>query len=345
MYFYPDFQHPNNQRYSLQSCCGTYLNKPGAPGIKRLLLSLFLLAILWPAGYGQQPSDLSLYMYNNMYFNPGFAGSSGGIAANALMREQYIGFKDDEGNRLAPRLIFVTLDSPIRKIHGGVGGSILSDQIGFFNNIQVNLGYAFRQELGPGTLGIGVQLQIDNIKIDFDKYKEHVIDDFDPVITEGEQSDLLLDCNAGIYYEVPEKFYVGLSAIQLVQPKGKNTWYQHRRTYSLSGGYNFTVPGHPLWAIQPSAIIYYDGGAFQWNLSAILAYKKKYWGGLGYRFQESAIIMGGVEIKNFRIGLAYDVNTTGLNPYNGGSVEVMLGYTFKMELEKYRKRYKNTRFL
>ncbi len=311
-----------------------------------LLLPVVLLLSL--AGYAQQPSHLSQYMFNEMVYNPAFAGNGGGICANGLFRQQYIGFKDDQGNKLAPQSFFLTLDAPIRKIHGGIGGSVTSDKIGFFNNISVNLGYAFRMDLGAGTFAIGAQFQLDNIKLDYDKLKENAFDpEQDPVLQgiDGNQTDLLLDGNLGLYYEVPDKFYVGIASQQIAQSFGRNTHYQHRRTYTLNGGYNYVLPSYPLWEIKPAAMIYYDGGAFQWNLSALVTYKKKYWGGLGYRFQDAAIILAGLNIKNFRVGLSYDISTSALTSYSSGSLEVMLGYCFKMELEKYRKRYKNTRFL
>lgn len=293
----------------------------------------------------QQPTVLSLFMFNNMLYNPGYAGSNGGINAIGLFRDQWIGYKDMDGNSLTPRTFFLTVDAPIRKLHGGIGGSVMSDKIGFFNNISVNLGYAFRMDLGPGVFAAGAQLQLDNIKYDYSKLKDNMIVEPDPIIPETEQSDLLLDGALGLYYEVPEKYYIGLSASQIAQSKGRNTSYKHRRTYTLAGGYHWILPDHPLWELSPSAIIHYDGGTFQWNLSALVTYKKKFWGGLGYRFQENVILLAGLNIKNFNVGLAYDISTSALNKYNSGTVEVMIGYCFKMELEKYRKRYKNTRFL
>jgi type IX secretion system PorP/SprF family membrane protein len=329
----------------LESFTGTYNRRhPAGHFIRMTLLSLAVM-ILVPGLHAQQPTHLSQYMFNNMLYNPGYAGNSGGIAATGLIREQWIGYSDNAGDKLGLQTIFFTVDAPIRKLHGGVGGSVTSDKIGFFNNIAVNLGYAFRADLGEGTFAAGAQLQLDNIKIDFAKFKGHVIDENDPVILEGNESDLIVDAGLGFYYEVPEKYYVGLSANHLAESKGKNTSYQQRRTYTLTGGYNFVIPGRPLWELKPVAIFHYDGGAFQWNLSALLTYKKKFWGGLGYRYQDAAVILAGMNIKNLRIGLSYDISTSALTTYNSGSVEVMISYCFKMELEKYRKRYKNTRFL
>jgi len=285
-------------------------------------------------------------MFHNMIYNPAFAGSNGGICINGLFRQQYIGFTDSQGNKESPQSFFVTADAPIRKLHGGVGGSIISDKIGFFNNILVNLGYAYRADIGPGEFSAGAAVMLENIKLDFAKFKDHVLDPNDPIFSaEGNQSDLMFDFSLGLFYQVPDKYYVGLSAIQILQSTGKNTYYQLRRTYFLNGGYNFILPAHPEWEIRPTAMFQYDGGAFQWNLSAIVAYNKKFWGGVGYRYQDAAIIIAGMSIKGIRVGLSYDITTSQLANYSSGSVEVSLGYCFRVEAEKFRKRYKNTRFL
>ena len=182
-------------------------------------------------------------MFNNMLYNPAYAGNSGGIAANALIREQYIGFKDSQGNKGAPQTMFVTIDAPIRKLHGGIGGSVISDQIGDSSISHVNVGYAFRADVGQGTFAGGAQLQLDNIKLDYSKFKDHFIDPGDPVLTqEGDQSDLVIDGSLGVYYEVPDKYYIGLSADHIAETQGKNTYYKHRRTYSLTGGIQLRNP-------------------------------------------------------------------------------------------------------
>ena len=339
------YTHPNNQKLNLNSTPGNSFCGRITGSKLRMVFSMVLFCA-WTVGSAQQTPVLSQYMFNNMFYNPAYAGNGGGICVNGLFREQWIGFKDNQGNKMAPESMFLTVDAPIRKLHGGVGGSVMLDKIGYFENISVNLGYAFRADLGAGTFAAGAQLQLDNIKLDFSKFKDHVIDENDPVLAEeADQSDLLADFALGLYYEVQDKYYIGISAAQIAQTKGKNTYYQHRRTYTLTGGYNFILPNYPLWEIKPTAIIQYDQGAFQWNLSGILTYKKKFWGGLGYRFQDAAIILAGLNIKNFRVGMSYDISTSALTNYNSGSVEVMIGYCFKMELEKYRKRYRNTRFL
>lgn len=296
------------------------------------------------ASLAQQNPMITQYMFTNMFFNPGFAGNSGGIAATGLFREQWIGFKDVDGNKVAPQSFLLTVDSPIKILHGGVGGSVFQDKIGFFRVIGVKVGYAFKLELGPGDFSIGIQLGFQNPKLDFAKFKP--VDTDDQLLQgKGNESDMLFDLAAGLFYKIPDKFYVGLSSDQLLQSKGNNTNYQLRRHYYLTAGYQWQIPNHPAFELQPSFLFLFDGAAFQLNISALLQYNNKFYGGLAYRIQDAVSILAGVNFKGFRIGAAYDISTSSLTKVNSGSVEVMLSYCFKIDTDKFRKSYHNTRFL
>jgi hypothetical protein len=87
----------------------------------------------------QQTSAITHYMFMNMAFNPAVAGSNDGINVTGLIREQWIGYKDDNGGNTAPQTFFLTIDSPINFLHGGIGGTVTSDILGPFNNTQLTL--------------------------------------------------------------------------------------------------------------------------------------------------------------------------------------------------------------
>jgi len=161
----------------------------------------------------------------------------------------------------------------------------------------------------------------------------------------SERSDMVFDLSAGLYYRIPDKFYVGLSGDQFLQSKGKNTFYQLKRTYFLTAGYQWAIPNHPVFELQPSLLLMYDGAEFQFNLSALVMYNNKFYGGLGYRLQDAVSVLAGINIKSLRIGLSYDICTSALSKYNSGSIEVMVSYCFKIDTDKFRKSYRNTRFL
>jgi type IX secretion system PorP/SprF family membrane protein len=283
-------------------------------------------------------------MFNNMAFNPGYAGSSEGICVTGLTRQQWIGFKDDDGSNVAPQTYFLTIDSPLKFLHGALSGFISQDKIAQYSNTNVKIGYAYKADIGPGNFSAGLQVGFMNTKMDFSKFNPN--QEGDPVLTEkSEQSDFVIDLALGLFYKVPDKYYIGLSADQLLQTKEPQTSYQLRRHYYLTGGYYYLLPNHPVFEIQPSALIEYDGAVVQFNLGALVEYNKKIWGGLEYRFQDAVAILAGMNFKSFRVGISYDIATSSITRYSYGGVEVMLNYCFKLKTEKFRKSYKNTRFL
>ena len=84
----------------------------------------------------------------------------------------------------------------------------------------------------------------------------------------------------------------------------------------------------------------------QIDLAALLEYKERFWGGVSYRLQDAVALIFGVQFKDFKIGYSYDINISKLKlPVGGGTHEFMLSYCFKLDVEKGRKSYKNTRFL
>jgi type IX secretion system PorP/SprF family membrane protein len=283
------------------------------------------------------------YMFTNMEINPAYAGGSGGICATGLVRSQWMGFSDGE-NKVAPQTYLLTVDAPIRILHGAVGGSVKQDKLGFFKNIAVKLGYAYRTDMGAGTFSAGLNVGFQNGSYDFSKFDPATPD---PLIgpASGKTSDMIFDLDAGLFYQVPDKYYVGLSANNLLQMSGKQIYYQTRRTYYVTGGYQWVIPGSPLFEIDPSAMFMYDGATFQFSASALVVYNKKFYGGLGYRLQDAISVLAGVSIKGLKIGVSYDIGTSAISKYNNGGLEVMVSYCFKIDRDKFRKSYRNTRFL
>ncbi|MEI7896414.1 MAG: PorP/SprF family type IX secretion system membrane protein [bacterium] len=307
---------------------------------------ILLASLACVSAFSQQPTVLTHYMFTDMATNPAFAGGSGGISITGLVRQQWMGWKDTDGTKSAPQTFLLTADAPIRKLHGGLGGSVSQDQIGFFKNIVVKLGYAYKMELGTGDIAFGLQGSLLNISYDASKFSA-IDKENDPVLNqlEGKTSDMAVDVGLGVFYKVPEKYYVGLSAENILQTKGKKTHYQMRRTYYLNGGYQWIVPNHPAFELLPSAQVMYDGAVLQLSASALIMYNNKFYGGLGYRLQDAVSVLAGVVIKGLRIGVAYDISTSAMSKYNNGSLEIMVNYCFKIDTDKFRKSYRNTRFL
>ena len=298
--------------------------------------------------FGQQAPQFTQYRNAQMFSNAGFAGMGPGICVNGIVRQQWSGFKDIDGNMVAPQTFLVSIDSPIKILHGGAGLSIVQDKLGFEDNTIVQLAYSFHLELSSGVLGIGAGLNLTNRNIDFSQFKPVV--DGDPVLLSAKQGDMLIDANLGFFYRGDNDLYFGLGAKNLFESHGKNfstsdrvIQYNTDRTLYLTAGYQFQMPGQPDFEIHPSLLIQSDFASTQYNLSAVVNYKNKFWGGVNYRFQESVGLIVGVRFRDFQVAYSYDVNTMFLGV--PGSHEVSLNYCFKIKADKTKTSYKNTRFL
>lgn len=87
--------------------------------INRLLFILLLFAA--KTTFGQQAPTFTHHPYTHMFSNAGFAGLGEGICLNGISRQQWVGFNDEDGNRVAPETFLITADSPISLLREALG--------------------------------------------------------------------------------------------------------------------------------------------------------------------------------------------------------------------------------
>ena len=292
--------------------------------------------------------------FGNSYgvINPGYYGLSEGVNVMGIYRNQWTGFKETSptgnGNVVSPRTFFVSADMPVRVLGGGIGLSVMKDQLGFEDNTALTLGYSYHLDIGMGTLGIGVALNMNNRNVDFSQ--ANPLQGGDPAIPTSGPSDMLLDMDLGWFYLVPERFYVAVSATSLLEAKGKALGDQSTssasfvgdRTFCLVGGYEYQFD-NPKYRLNPSVMILSDIASTQINASARLWYNNKFNFGVNYRYQESIDLIAGFVIKGVEVSYAYDINTKGIGL--PGSHEVAVSYHFKLDLDKSPRIYRSIRYL
>lgn len=312
---------------------------------------LVLVVVVMTAGlaHAQQMPIFTNYANSYAVINPGYYGLSEGVNAMGIYRNQWTGFKDEvTGGVVSPRTFLVSADLPIKFIKGGLGLSLMKDQLGFENDVAVNLGYSYHLDLGSGTLGIGLAFNFNNRSVDFSKAKP--LNDNDPVIPTGEQNDMLVDLNFGLYYSVPETFYIALSTTSLLETKGKalegksstSASFVGDRTFYLVAGYEYQFL-NPKFVLNPSMMVLSDIASTQFNVGTRLWYNNKIWFGVNYRYQESVDLLVGFMIKGIQVSYAYDINTMKLKL--PGSHEVSISYCFKLDLERSPRIYRSVRYL
>jgi type IX secretion system PorP/SprF family membrane protein len=283
----------------------------------------------------QEVPQFSQNMFNKLANNPGFAGSKGNVSASVLHRSQWLGF---EG---APSTQNFSIDAELPFLYGGVGLNVVKDNIAGFSNLGLQASYAYRTELGVGQIGMGMSVGMFQSGLDGGFLNPATLGD--DAIPQGDVKGSALDLGAGIYYNTQD-VYIGISSAHLTEPTIEWTDGQDfntERHYFLIAGYIHDL--NPALLLHPSIYLKSDGATSQLDINTNLIYNNKMWGGVSYRLDEGLILLTGMNVnEDLRLGLAYDV--TMLNPL-GNSLEVMLGYSFKINYDKPISKYKNPRFL
>ncbi len=314
--------------------------------MKKLKIAFLFLVMIARPLFSQQDPLSSQYMFNTLTFNPGVAGISGMICATAFNRQQWVGFKG------APSTTIFNVSSPVKpfNIKSGVGLVVESDNIGFDRDISFSGSYSYHMDLGQGTLGIGINAGMLNKTLDptwsIPAGDSHTPPSGDPLIPETKESHVAFDAGLGLYYKA-DKYYASLSVTHLNRPTfkfSKGAPYMSRHYY-LTAGYTLQLP-NPALELLPSFFAFSDGKVIQFNITSLIRYNKKAWGGVSYRSGDALIGMIGFELFNgVRLGYAYDFTLSDMKKNSSGSHEFMVNYCLDLGLGKSPMKYKSIRFL
>lgn len=291
-----------------------------------------------------------MHYQGQMGANPAFAGSSGNINLAAVNRNQWLGF---EG---APKTTVAGVDGSIKvfdRFHG-FGLVISNDEIGAFNSLMMNINYSYQIELEEGILGLGMRIGMINTKFDGSKLNPmpgQKNDDYhqndDQAILKASTNGSAADIGLGAHYQTP-KFYAGLSVLHLNSPKpsfDSDLSWKVKPAIFLGSGYLMALRDKK-YAIEPRIMIKSDFATWQYEIGAALHYSENLWGAIGYRNREAIILqIGGLVFGQVKMAYGYDLNTSKMAGYQGGTHEIALGYNFDLSLEKKSKAYKSVRFL
>jgi type IX secretion system PorP/SprF family membrane protein len=272
------------------------------------------------------------------------------ICATALNRQQWVGFKG------APSTTLFDVSAPISlfKRKHGVGLVIETDNVGFDKDLNLSAVYSYLLDLNIAKLGIGINLGIINKTIDptwnIPDGEGFVQPDEDPLIPTSKENFVAFDAGLGVYLNA-DKYYASLSVTHINQPKIKYTKEETKvisyvsRHYYLTAGYDVQLT-NPSFELLPSVFAYSDGKIIQFNITSLLRYNKKVWGGVSYRAGDAVIGIIGFELFNgIRIGYSYDYPLSDIRKNTSGSHEFMVNYCFDLSLGKSPMRYKSIRFL
>lgn len=287
--------------------------------------------------FAQQQEHYSMYMMNYYLVNPAEGGTDDYVDLKLGYRTQWVGL---EG---APKTMFLsghaainkheTKDTTVQQMpYHGVGGAIISDQIGPYAITTIKASYAYHLPISKKTIiSLGAFGGIKQYQMDVNKLESDKDGNIDPVAANTSAS-TVPDVSAGIWVVHAKKVFGGISAFQLLGNKInmadvkaaqlKGTLARH---YFATVGYNLKindkfslVPSIVAKAVSPAPVTI--------DLNAKFRYQDQAWLGVSYRNQDAVIGMVGVTLKKLiDIGYAFDFNTSDLNAYNRGSHEILIG--------------------
>ena len=157
----------------------------------------------------QQVPQFSQNMFNKLANNPAIAGSAESINATVLHRSQWMGFDG------APTTLNLSVDAPFEVLHGGIGLNVVSDAIAEYNNLGVQLSYAYQTDLGHGQLGIGASAGMFQSGLEGGNLNPADPENF------ATESGSTMDFGGGLYYNTRD-VYIGLSTLHITEPTIEN---------------------------------------------------------------------------------------------------------------------------
>jgi len=327
-----------------------------------IINKVYLLAVLLclsHAAQAQQSFRFSQYFQNAVTFNPAVSGSEDFVDLKVGYRQRLSGMSD------APQTYFISAHAPIEKkqknysfqnnslrisnpniydelalsrrpalqnFSHGVGGYIVSDMQGIFQQTSGFLTYALGYQIGNTIVSLGAgagmisrELDMEGVVVGDSEVTDDVYQAY--LAQQGRITDF--DVNAGIFVR-NEHFYVGYSANRIVENEifanveeiNATDQMEHYGMLGLRFNLNNTLlvtPGAFVKYVADEPLIY--------DLNLRIKYNDLLWLGASYRNTSTVVGMAGITLSNFiNLGYSYDLGLAEVNDFTSGVHEIALGF-------------------
>ncbi len=295
--------------------------------MKKLTLTAAMISATVIA-FAQQLPFSSQYYTNMFVINPAYTGTGDNTNAFITHRSQWTGIAG------SPQTSYLTLDGPIEAKKIGLGMKLYSDATDITSRMGAFANYSYRLKINDdNSILLGLSAGILNNRIDFSKAV--VRDTDDPFLFSKPQSKTVFSADFGLAY-IWKKLEVGFCIPQLIGNQikyqtvnGDNSYFNLSRHYQGSVKYVFDIikekeiTAYPLIMLRAA-----EGAPVQYDINAVLDWKKIGWFGITYHSNYAMALSAGVRYKNLSVGYAYDIGVSKFKSYMGSSSEFLLGYVF-----------------
>jgi type IX secretion system PorP/SprF family membrane protein len=320
----------------------TVLKTTHATSMRKVLLLTTLSLALVSGVHAQQDAQFSMYMFNRMVLNPAYAGVRGATNFTLCGRTQWVGI---DGH---PNTFTLSGDAPINLLHGGVGGSLMFDQIGPITTYNFRGAYAFRFNLGnqasggsnDAALQLGISPAVFGKQIDGTQFLPEVPNDPRLIELLGQQQGggAGFDLGAGVWFNSNSQkdlqVQIGASIDHILEPELGSfsglTETTLPRTIAAQAGVRIGSPNK----INVTPMVHFRSAAFVQNQieGSVLVNVSPMVFGMSYRGLSNAsdaiAIVGFNANQRMFIAYSYDYTLSQLRGATSGSHEIILSYTF-----------------
>lgn len=283
----------------------------------------------------QQDPMYSMYMWNMLGIQSGYAGSADVLNATALSRVQWSSING------APVTHNLSAHAPINRRSLGAGGSLVHDRIGRTYTTSAFADIAYRMRINRNTrLALGLKAGINHAAIANTQVEN--TDPNDPTFMSDMSGRIHPNFGFGAYLW-SKKGYVGLSVPKLMRNylasannDGMISRFHQEATHMfITGGYLFPmgmVKFRPAFMLRAT-----EGAPLSGDLSANFFFQDKFSLGAAYRHGDSVIGLLSAQINDqMKVGYAYDFGISTLTYKANGAHEVMISYAPVFTRERVR---------
>lgn len=298
-----------------------------------------VLSALGVTGWSQQSEQFSLYFLDPYINNPAYAGLDGSLSLTGGLRQQWT----DLPGRPSTQLLQAHM--PWYYASGAVGAQFINEQIGngAITHVSLSYNYVWQGEevlLSAGLSG-GLSMRRFNgadWRAPEGLYGPGTIDHQDPELSEQAVSGNAPFLAIGVY-GIWRDLEGGVSMRQVTSPEaaldplgnfGFRNWWQAQFLY------NWAIS--PVITLRPSFQVKTDGVKWQSDVSAMVSYNGKLFGGISLRgFSGSTInaliFAGGLQLnEHYQLAYSFDYTIGPLSPVAGASHEIMVRYNLNKRI-------------
>jgi type IX secretion system PorP/SprF family membrane protein len=318
---------------------------------KWIVISLFF-ACAASQGLAQQRAQMTHYLFQQLAYNPAYAGARGHLQSGMSFRSQWMGM---EGG---PRTAFLNAHGPLRNNRLALGFQSQADWTGPTQYVNFQVVYAYRIALEKVRFSGGIQVGMENFRADWTELDlETPIDDAFPMLASSWWSPLI---GVGVLAQ-GDRWYAGLSCPFLLE---QNLFYESetamftqrlRHLYAMGGAqwqlaadwrfYGATLLSY-AWGSSDLAGDQIQSSPVSWDLYASAFYRDLLLGGISWQtglpfwekgsgLGQTAGLFAVFQLDNgLRFGFSYDLPLSRLARPTAGSLEWTMGYEWKVKAKK-----------